>query len=385
MTSPETRQIEFGSSRVDVLDFALDDGPLSDAYWKVLHAFLMDSYETCSTHRARIDRAGVKVDQLRSYDDFRRLPLLGPEEVRAIPPFQLLPDRYQAAAASPRGFDGFPARDRIAKIFQTSSSTGFPKTSVYTLDDWEAQQSIIPRQHRHIPREKCSRIFNCFNPGHFGGKYIEDAFNRYGSVVVPRHFTHTSPAEIVAQLARGIPGVGSFNALAGPPWTPGPSKGASVDDLLNADLDNVIGREIRLIRTSGAPTDLPELRLRERVWEANDLAGAPRTEFMELYGCQEVGLPISECEKGELHIHQGLVYVEIVDEKTGRHVGPEERGLVAFTGIRHGSRFIRYLIGDEATYLTAPCTCVRTSPRIRKIRRVTELERLRGGCAAGGF
>ena len=60
-------------------------------------------------------------------------------------------------------------------------------------------------------------------------------------------------------------------------------------------------------------------------------------------------------------------------------------GLLLYTGLRQGSRFVRYIIGDEVTWLAEPCACGKVSPRIKDIVRVTEPERLKGGCASGGY
>lgn len=380
-----TRMLTFGSATIDILDRTLDDEPVGERLLPLLRAFASDTYAACTFHRNRLDRAGVKPEAIASLRDWRRIPLLGPREVSSASPFDLMPDRYREAAA--RGtLDRFAPEDRICKVFQTTSSTGRPKVSMFTESDWEDQIALIFRQQRHIPLERCSRVLNCYHAGHFGGKYIEAAFHRLGAVVHNRHFTFHTPAEVAGQMATGLSELGGFNCLAIPPWRPaGPTKGITLDDLLNADVDNFIGRKIRLIRTGGAPTHLPELRLRERVWEANELAGAECTWFIEIYGCSETGNPNTECEKGFLHVHQGNIYTEIIDEKRGGHVGHGERGLVVFTGLKRGSRYLRYLIGDEATYLSERCACGRASPRITEVKRVTEPERLKGGCAAGGY
>ncbi|MEO0443837.1 MAG: phosphopantetheine-binding protein, partial [Pseudomonadota bacterium] len=128
--------------------------------------------------------------------------------------------------------------------------------------------------------------------------------------------------------------------------------------------------------------DLPEFRLTDRVWEANKRAGAPKTQFVDIYGCAEVGPAATECECNDgFHLIQGHIYTEVIDEKTRRHVNNGERGLVVHTGLRHGSRYVRYVVGDEATFVTDPCQCGRTSPRIKDVVRVMEKDRLMQGCA----
>jgi phenylacetate-coenzyme A ligase PaaK-like adenylate-forming protein len=79
---------------------------------------------------------------------------------------------------------------------------------------------------------------------------------------------------------------------------------------------------------------------------------------------------------------QGNTYTEVVRED-GTHVADGERGRIVLTGIKHGSRYVRYVVGDEATFVAEPCRCGRLTPRLVHIERVLDLERLRRGCAAG--
>jgi phenylacetate-CoA ligase len=377
--------MRFGGASLDVGDPRLDQQPLGDDFRRMLHAFVEDTYGSCSYHRRRMERAGVRPEEVTSPEAFARIPLLGPDDVGSTSQFSLLPDQYREALE--KGLHAFSPEQRLAKKFTTSGSTGRPKVAFYTVADWEAGAAQIVRMFEHIPRERFSRMFNCFNPGHVGGKVFEDTFNRYGCTVENKHFTLKTPEEVIQQLYAGIPELGGFNFLCLPPCLPPGlkvGKGGTLDELLNVDVENYIGSKIRVILTAGAPRDLPEFRIKERVWEANELAGAPRTAFVDLYGCAEVALACADCQFNDgLHFYQGHTFTEIVDPATGRHVESGQRGLVAFTGFKHGSRYLRYLIGDEATFVAEPCRCGRASPRLRDISRVMERERLRQGCAAG--
>ena len=376
----------FEDATLDVGDPRLDFEPLPAAFLDMLRAFITDTHRSCTYHRQRMDRAGVKSQDIRSFEDFERIPLLGPEDISSTSEFSLLPDRYFEALKNGSLVD-FPPQERIAKKFTTTGSTGRPKVSYYTVSDWEAGAAQIVRMMSKIPVKDYSRIFNCFNPGHVGGKVFEDTFNRHGCTIENKHFTLQKPEEVIRQLYNGLPDLGGFNCLLMPPCLPPGikvGKGGTLDELLNADVDNYIGAKIKVIITAGAPRDLPEFRLKERVWEGNELAGAERTTFVDLYGCAEVALACADCPQYEgLHFYQGHTYTEIVNPETGRRVKNGERGLVVFTGFKHASRYLRYMIGDEATFVAEKCRCGRASPRLRDITRVFERERLRQGCAAG--
>lgn len=377
-------RIRFGDVSFDLADPSIDHKPLPREFVDLLHAYAVDTYDTCSYHRKRMDGAGVKPGSVRSLEDWARIPILTSADVSAVSEFRLLPDRYQAQGK--QGLGELAPDDRIGRRFSTTGSTGKPKVSYHTVADWSANQASVGRMMSHIPRALFTRIFNCFHAGHAAGKYTEDAYNRFGCFVENQHPAHTSDDDIIKQLYTGLQDVGGFNCLIGPPWRPASagSKGTTIDSLLNADLDNYIGKNIRVISMVGAAVD-PGLQLRERVWEANAMANAEKTIFNERYGASEIGMAASDCQYSDgVHIHQGFVYGEVVD-RNGQHVKNGERGLVLFTGLRHGSRYLRYAVGDEATFVDEPCRCGKTAPRLKNIQRVVDMERLKTGCASGGY
>ncbi len=81
------------------------------------------------------------------------------------------------------------------------------------------------------------------------------------------------------------------------------------------------------------------------------------------YGCEEVGLIASECERHDgMHVAAEGVYVEILD-------GTEEvPGRVVVTDLlNHATPILRYEIGDMAMTKPGPCTCGRGLPRIGRV------------------
>ncbi len=377
--------IWFKGTSLDIASHKLDNEPLGSAFFNILKSFVIDTYEKCSYHRNRMNRAKLNPLEISSFEDFRKIPPLGLDDVNSISEFSFLPDSYSKFMAD--GLSELPRKGRFAKKFSSSGSTGKPKVVYYTLSDWEASLAAIIRSMGRISLSRYSRVFNCFNPGHVAGKVFEDAFSRHGCIVENKHFTIIDDDGIVQQLYGGLKDYGGFNCLALPPCTPPGikvKKGGTLDGILNADLDNYIGKNIKVIVTTGAPRDLPEFKLKERVWEANELANAEKTIFIDMAGCAEVLPTVAECGYSDgLHLMPGLTYTEVIDPKTGNPVKNNGRGLLLYTGLKHGSRYLRYIVGDEATYLEDKCRCGRSTPRIKDIARVLEKERLKGGCAAG--
>ncbi len=383
------RLIKFGTSELDVSDTRNDAQPYTDEYHELCRNFVRETVEVCGFYRERVRRAGISPADLDSAAGFEAMPPLSSGEVSALDDSVLLPDETRQQLKT--GFFGLPEERKLWRKFTTSGSSGLkPKVSYYTKADWEVLVATGARfLASYVALGTMTRVFNCFSGGHVGAKFQEDSISTYGCSVEGAHISRTTPAAVLEQLMRGgAQELGGFNGLAIPPGlamgSPGAAKGTNLDALLNLDADNFIGKNIRVIITSGSPRDAAGLNLKERVWEANELAGAPKTKFFEMYGFSESLPNAVDCEHNVgLHLGAGPTYTEVLDEKTGKHVRNGERGFVVVTGIRSGSRFIRYAVGDEATYVTEPCRCGRTSPRLPNIQRVVELERLQQGCGGG--
>ncbi len=384
----EEHAISFGAVRLDLLDERLDHDSWRESLVPLLIAYLQETYASTAFYRQRFDRAGCSPKTIQSLSDFEKLPPLLPQDVSSVSELALLPDRYRVGLEGASALRELPFDERLCRRFTTTSTTGRPKVAYYTVADWSASCANNLRQHRHVSFAKLRRVFNCFHPAHIGGRNVEDSFHRLGSIVVNRAATAINDEDVIRQLYAELADLGGFTCMALAPRSPatkGPSKGPTLDNLLNVDVDNYIGRKIQCLTLGGIAMDLPGSRLRDRVWEANDLAGAERTSIVEKYGCSEVGGIAAECELNDgLHLTPGFTYTEVVDA-SGRHVQNGERGLVLTTGFKHGSRFLRYVVGDEATYVTDRCRCGRSTPRLFDFSRVLEPERLLTGCAAGGF
>jgi len=91
--------------------------------------------------------------------------------------------------------------------------------------------------------------------------------------------------------------------------------------------------------------------------------------IIEEYGACEAGVIAFECPQGAMHITMENVYLEILNEN-GRPVAPGEVGEVIVTELNNCAMpFIRYRIGDMATYISEEekCECGRSLPLIGKI------------------
>ncbi len=386
--------VDFDGFKQDLADPRIDfleKGVRDKLVVRLLAAYLKNSVASCAYYRNLIKTNETDLSVFRTLEDFRRVPLLTPSRLDNIQPEELLPDAYLDALKKRHTLRSAPNNDTLAHKFSTSGSTGKPKVVYYTKKDWEIIQAAILRALQHVPFEDYASTFNCFNPGHVAAPVFRDALHTAGAVVVGKHFTHVEEKRVLSQLETEHAEFGGFDCLAVPPCTPPgmTQKGGTLRSLLDNDSNNVIGKRVRLIITTGAPREHPsyDFNLIDELHQLNRLAKAEfKTKFVDFAGCAEVLPTMAECQNygTGMHLLPGAAFTEVINPDTGEHVKNGERGLLVYTGLKYGSRYIRYVVGDEATYVDEPCKCGRTTPRIRDISRVFDRKRLEGGCA-GGF
>jgi len=92
-----------------------------------------------------------------------------------------------------------------------------------------------------------------------------------------------------------------------------------------------------------------------------------RCRVYEEYGTVENVLYASECEYGSLHLSPDVGIVEILRED-GLPAEPGETGEVVATGLlRTYQPFVRYRLGDVATFSERPCACGRSMPVLQEV------------------
>jgi phenylacetate-CoA ligase len=110
-------------------------------------------------------------------------------------------------------------------------------------------------------------------------------------------------------------------------------------------------------------------RLTAAVQKAKEIWGL--SVVLAEYGCSELGSIGNECQAHRgFHIHEDVIFVELVDPKTGLHSGSGEPGEVVVTSLSlpRGFVAVRYGTGDIAAWLDrSPCECGRLSPRLGAI------------------
>ncbi len=367
-------KVRFGNVSLNVankeLDY-MDKRKRLEIMNSLFSAYINDTYEKSVFFRNYLKKKKIDPKKVSKPEDMKDI-FLGKNTLAVISADDLLPDSY--IKSFDNGLDKEDYQFRIGKTFSSSGSTGRVAEVYYTKEDWDNTMAAIIRCVHHIPLKDWSRIFNGFNQGHVAGKVFEDAFNRAGSLVKNRHFISKDDNDSINQIIRD-----RSNALALPADSGKVSKGGDLKTLLTFDNDNAIGRQIRVIITTGGPR--PDYLI-EQIHKRNELAKVDfKTKFVDFAGCAEVLPTVAECEHNNgMHLIPGITYTEVINPKTMKHVKNNERGILIYTGFKYGSRFIRYIVGDEATFIDEPCRCGRTTPRIKDIHRVMDIQRFEEGC-----
>jgi len=134
--------------------------------------------------------------------------------------------------------------------------------------------------------------------------------------------------------------------------------------------------------------DKPQISLRSLILVGEHLMPSARTRLERIfkapvylgYATREFGLIAQECDRREgMHLFVESVLLEIVNSE-GIPLPTGETGEVLLTSLMNTTMpLIRFRIGDRGKFITTPCPCGKTLPRIEIIGRETALLPLSGG------
>ena len=285
---------------------------------------------------------------VRTQEDFEKLPFSEKDDLRRVYPLglQAVPD------------------EEVVRIHSSSGTTGTPVIIPYTaqdVTDWAIQ---FERCYRTAGITNLDRIQ--ITPGYglwTAGIGFQLGCERLGAMAIPMGPGNTEKQLKMMQDLHStvITGTSSYALLLAEEI----SKRGLRDKL---DLKKgVIGSE-----RWGE-------KMRHRI--ANELG----IEIFDIYGLTEIYGPVIgfSCESHHgMHVWEDLVYVEIVDPKTGEVLPDGEVGEIVLTTLRkQGAPLIRYRTHDLSRIIPGACTCEYGShhPRIDTIvGRTDDMVKVKG-------
>ena len=314
---------------------------LTAQQWADLGRLLKHAYHNVPYYKARFNEAGVNPDEIKTFDDLLRLPIMTRDSAR---------DTIDARSST------IEPKPIIKKT--TGGTTGQPLLFGYDLDSEYWRQAIKLRGYGWAGYELGQRTLHFWGaptrplpPRSTRAKVFVDRFIKREHYVNCTLRSDAHLKQVVDHIRLRKPETILCYTQAG------------------ADLARFInGNRLRQWGT------IPVLCCAERLFadDREQLKQAFGDAIFETYGCREVMLIATECEAHDgLHVSAENLIVEIVVEENGRtrHAQPGESGEVVITDLHNfGMPFIRYANGDRAIAgKPERCACGRSLPRIAAV------------------
>jgi phenylacetate-CoA ligase len=325
---------------------------VDDECYRVQLRYLFD----CSAfYREKLGSAGFASAQVAGgLADIAELPLTEKHEIRVT-----------ATPEKPFGAHLCASSSELVRIYSTSGTTGVPSYIPLTAGDLENWVTSSTRSYAASGLAAGQRVLTTYNAGPFVAGAALAAFDRMGVCHVPVGTGNTERLLLAIERLRPQAAVLT------------PSYAAYlVESAAERNLD-LRGSSIARVLVAGEPGGgEPSFRSQlEEGW------GAKVTEAM---GIGDIGPSLwGECEQQDgMHLGaRGFVHPELIESETGRPIEIDDRatGELVLTHLRHrAAPLLRFRTRDHVEVRTGPCTCGRTSPRLRCIGRTDDMLIVRG-------
>lgn len=292
-------------------------------------------YDNVPYYREKMDKAGVKPEDIQTLEDIRKLPFITKEDI---------------AANYPTGLFAKPMEE-IVRIHASSGTTGKPKIAGYTRNDLEMWGECVARAMASAGQDSKSVIQVAYGYGLFtGGLGAHIGAETIGATVLPMSSGNTKKQIMFMQDMKST-------ALAcTPSYALTIAEGVAKAGIDPADLSLQSG-------IFGAEPWTEGMR--------KDIEKGLGIKAYDIYGLTEIvgpGVSISCDEHNGMHIQEDYFYPEIIDPETLEPLPDGEIGELVFTTLgKEGFPMIRYRTRDLCYLMRDKCACGRTTVRMSKI------------------
>ena len=290
--------------------------------------------------------AGVNVDDIKTEEDFRKLPFT---------------DKGDLREAYPLGLMAVP-EEQVVRIHSSSGTTGTPVIIPYTAQDVTDWAIMFERCYRVAGLTPLDRVH--ITPGYglwTAGIGFQNGAERLGAMVIPM-----GPGNTDKQL-RMMQDMGSTVLCA-----------TSSYALLLAEEITKRGLKDKIKLKRGViGSERWGEKMRCRIQDELGI------ELYDIYGLTEVygpGIGIN-CKAGSaMHIWSDYVFVEVVDPETGELLPDGQEGEIVLTTLqKEGAPLIRFRTHDLSRIVPGECECGSKHPRIDIITgRTDDMVKVRG-------
>lgn len=329
------------------------DYEIKELQWRKIKRLLRHSYESVPYYREAFDKMGIRVDDIQTPEDFRKIPILTKDNLRS--------NLNQLLAA---GYDS-----QMLEFSATGGSTGIP-TKYYHDDNYIAYRTALKARNYswtgYRPGDYMFKIWGSSfdvknaSPGTSIKRFINQIL--YPTVIFPAFEISSS---MIHQLIDDI-------------WKKKPSVIEGYTTPMVFIGNYIINHNIDLAKAEikGIVNAADTLHKHQR----EILEQAFRCRVYNKYGGRELSDVAMECDRGGFHVADDVVYFEIIRED-GIPAREGEMGKIILTSLTNFCMpFIRYQIEDIAMPKNGACICGRGLSLISSIEgRIQDLIILKGG------
>ncbi len=292
-------------------------------------------YAFVPAYKEKMDKAGIKPDDINSLKDLELLPFTTKQDLRDNYPFNLF--------AVPMS--------EVIRIHSSSGTTGKPTVVGYTKKDIDTWAELMARALCSAGANRRSVIQNAYGYGLFtGGLGVHYGAEKLGASVIPSSGGNTKRQIMLMQ------DFGTTVLTCTPSYA-----------LFMYEEMQEMGVKPK------------ELRLRSGIFGAEPWSESMRKEIekslnidaYDIYGLSEIigpGVAIECPAKTGLHIAEDHFIAEIIDSQTGEVLPDGEPGELVISAVtKEALPLIRYRTGDLTSLSTETCACGRTHARMQKV------------------
>jgi len=306
---------------------------IADLQNKRLRATVRRVYDNVAFYRERMDRAGVRPEDIHTVGDLHLLPFVTKQDIR---------DTY------PYGMVACPMSD-VVEMHATSGTTGKPVVAVYTQKDIDIWGECCARAIVAAGGSKESRVHVSYGYGLFtGGLGLDHGGHALGAATFPVSSGNTQRQ---IQIMRDL---GSTILCCTPSYAA--YLGETVQDMgVQGELKLTAG-------IFGAEPWSEEMR--------RDIEAKLGIRAYDIYGLTEImgpGVAFECAEQTGMHVNEDHFIPEIINPETGEPLPDGELGELVFTCIsKEAFPLIRYRTRDLCVLSRRPCSCGRTFVKMAK-------------------
>ncbi|MCP4744916.1 MAG: phenylacetate--CoA ligase family protein [Desulfobacteraceae bacterium] len=312
----------------------LPESQLRKIQFQRLKKLIHFSYKNNKFYQDRFDKAGLKPDDIKDFSDIGKLPVLTKKDIRT---------NLNSMISS--GYN----KNRLL-CFKTGGSTG-KALDIYISEACSEMRNAVARRH-----DRWS-----------GWDVGEPVGAIWGNPVLPKTIKNKakswvlSPNIYLDTMAVTNQSVRAFTRQ----WEkkkPSLIFGHAHSIFILAQFLDRLG--INNVRPKGIISSSMMLMPHERKF----IERVFNTKVTDRYGCEEVSLIASECEKHNgMHLNIEHLFIEFIDEN-GRQTAPGQPGDIVITDLMNWAMpFIRYKVEDVGIASNKKCECGRGLPLMESV------------------